>query len=485
MEINSCPENSSQVMLGPHRGSESSDESSGNHLVVTGLYDVDSQERKSSISFDKIKQISLTYSLQSEDDESQPTTEGLISEPIQPNSSRSNSITQTHHQSKQQQQQHEREIRAVGDDSIQQTGCSCQDYSVIDQKKARPLQNSRAVGRPSNSQNTDPKPSKQLHDECYTSEFDVDEHEDGIMPDYDEEYELSTGKFSSHQAYGRVVSRKSNSNRVAHTDTGFSNRGFLTGANSSKRGQTHFDQELASTSRGAYGQFTRDSAVEEYHGRDEDHRDIHQSFATSRVDNPKLRNVVSKHVRQYEIEPDRNPWPVEPFNSTRDDIVGYRIQTRELVPLIVSTSSHSKDQRMVKPNSVLYPDGGFDNATRLHSTSLHHHLGQDSLLQEELDNLIVYASEPKSSCTPDRHLASRLVARDVPRKVLNETRRPEQSLARGPAPISLMSVRAQGARGSIRPRVDVVAGSGRSYNMAESSQPSATARSDVTHLFEG
>lgn len=50
-----------------HRDSEDSDVGT-NHLMVTGLYDDDAQERKSSISFDKIKQISLTYSLQSEDE---------------------------------------------------------------------------------------------------------------------------------------------------------------------------------------------------------------------------------------------------------------------------------------------------------------------------------------------------------------------------------------------------------------------------------
>lgn len=38
------------------------------HLMVSGLYDEETHTRKSSISFDKIKQISLTYSLQSEDD---------------------------------------------------------------------------------------------------------------------------------------------------------------------------------------------------------------------------------------------------------------------------------------------------------------------------------------------------------------------------------------------------------------------------------
>lgn len=45
------------------------------HLEVSGLYDEDAQQRKSSISFDKIKQISLTYSLQSEEDENSPDDE--------------------------------------------------------------------------------------------------------------------------------------------------------------------------------------------------------------------------------------------------------------------------------------------------------------------------------------------------------------------------------------------------------------------------
>lgn len=49
-----------------HRDSDASDGSFG-HLMVSSLYN-NSSERKNSISFDKIKQISLTYSLQSEDD---------------------------------------------------------------------------------------------------------------------------------------------------------------------------------------------------------------------------------------------------------------------------------------------------------------------------------------------------------------------------------------------------------------------------------
>jgi len=51
---------------------QDSDSSTGSHhLMVAGLYDDETQQRKSSISFDKIKQISLTYSLQSEDEAGQ------------------------------------------------------------------------------------------------------------------------------------------------------------------------------------------------------------------------------------------------------------------------------------------------------------------------------------------------------------------------------------------------------------------------------
>lgn len=58
------------------RGSDASDISAG-HLMVSRLYDDDIASRKSSISFDKIKQISLTYSLQSEDDENSNEQEDL------------------------------------------------------------------------------------------------------------------------------------------------------------------------------------------------------------------------------------------------------------------------------------------------------------------------------------------------------------------------------------------------------------------------
>lgn len=49
------------------------------HLMVSGLYDDDeTHTRKSSISFDKIKQISLTYSLQSEDDPQEKTSNDIF-----------------------------------------------------------------------------------------------------------------------------------------------------------------------------------------------------------------------------------------------------------------------------------------------------------------------------------------------------------------------------------------------------------------------
>lgn len=69
-ETRAQAQNQIEASIGAHQEFDVIDTGSHqNRLIVSNLYnDEDPQERKSSISFDKIKQISLTYSLQSEDD---------------------------------------------------------------------------------------------------------------------------------------------------------------------------------------------------------------------------------------------------------------------------------------------------------------------------------------------------------------------------------------------------------------------------------
>lgn len=461
---------------GGPRGSDSSDESSGNHLVVTGLYDVDGQERKSSISFDKIKQISLTYSLQSEDEDRQFLVNEDTLGPNAPDQSQSNYSAKNYQELQRQQQHNACKMQDIDRD---QTQCFCCDFTANEREAS--LMSSTPYGKTSDTRSNEPsKISRQYRQaDEYTSELDIDE----TAPDDEEEDEIATiltGDNNFHrQTYKSATSRKPYAIRDMNSATRLSNHGFQINTASSRGRQTIPERELAGVSRDDFDRPVY-ARTDEYYKPDEDYEDDHQRFANQAIMKSRVKDLESGYASCRMRRSLQQPWRAGSESLAHNDS-----RQRILANGPPSLISQPPFERLAsKSNPVLYCANRPDAVSQVQKSSLRMPTIQDGFLQNDIENLVVYADVAESSYTRDKFLPPGSMSGETFRRIPNDLRRIEQNSTRGMMSATLTSAPTQGTGGLIRARRDMTTGS-RSYNMSELTQPSSTARSDVAHLFGG
>lgn len=473
MEDNDYQNSGAQIVMSRRPGSDTSEASSGNHLVVTGLYEVEGQDRKSSISFDKIKQISLTYSLQSEDDERQiSASDGnavqVSNEVDKISDSASNS----------------RRVSDLPDtplqDEVAGTECSCCEPRLVAQE-AR----SSARATDYEGDNYDRRLSaraasfraRKIADSYCEPETAVGQGHDDVMSDEDEEDANSVvfgGETEVHRGSRGPYKRetKSSAYRDLNNNTSSTHRRSLKNATRSR--QTQPDFRIGGDAPRDFSPIAHHRSVDFYE-RGDDYDDIYQSYRGHERMTIGLETKSSPNYDQYRLKNRfQQPRYILP-NDVRRNLPD-EVQS-PILPTMMRMNAVESTRYKQQPVFINQLDGVNHRGTPEIP------LIADEPIGRNIENLINYEDEERAS-----HMSfasSRPSGNFRPRPHYQSDRNDQMRSAMGTrsskTPLTSPQVRTN--NGLIRCEKSSAVGSSRLCNTSVVNQPMMTTRSEVSHLL--